>query len=328
MAAEHGRRNMGLTRFGTAAGVALWVWGAPGSTVCAQDEGPEADLSWVRSQGAESCPGPAALRENVSGRLGRDPFGPSAAITIEALVSRDGDEWSAVIHARSQRGELLGTRELESEAPSCESLGEAAALAIALMIDPEAAQRVARSGEKPVPPARPLLPAPEPPSWLDGRALAAVGLLPGLALGGVLSADVGLNQTFDLTAALLYLPEQETRKLDARFAFGLTTLSLGGCAQALGRKRLGLQLCATGLLGSIHAVVYDLEPTAPGDRVWVAAAAEARLHATIGRARISLGALGTLPFTRHRFKAMGQNDTIFRQNVVAIGGLLGLGVGF
>jgi hypothetical protein len=292
----------------------------------------EAELSWVRADGAETCADARAMRGAVQRRLGRDPFGTEGAISVEGQAAREGDTWVARIRARGPEGERLGARTLRSDAADCVSLGEAAALAVALVIDPEAVARVAR--ERPAaapaspPPARLGSRAAQPPAWLDARALLQAGLLPGLAPGFVLGAEVPLLAWLGVTVDLRYWPEQQTEAMDERFAFGLTAASLGPCFEALPGSRVGLSLCGLGQLGSIHAVVYDLEPTAPGDRLWAAAAAKVQLYAVLDRWRLVLAGTATAPFTRHRFKASGRDETIFRQDTVAFGGELGVGLRF
>jgi hypothetical protein len=75
-------------------------------------------------------------------------------------------------------------------------------------------------------------------------------------------------------------------------------------------------------------VVFELEPTVPGDRLWGALSAAAELHARIAsRFRISLAAQALAPLTRHRF-TVRTRGAVFRQTAVAPGAQLGVGVAF
>jgi hypothetical protein len=341
------RLDMRLARNGTC-GRPLWVtvvllavgWliSADGD---AQDVPSEAELSWVRAPGAESCADARSVREQVDRRLGRHVFGTRGAIAFEAEVSRAGSRWFARITARGSSGELLGARALESEALRCDSLVEAAGLAIALVIDPNAGDRVAQPPPPEPPdhrPARLATPPPlrsaartrhvDAPAWVDVRALLSAGLLPGLAPGVALGAELPMHSRLSASTELRYWPEQATRALDSRFAFGLTALALGLCLETLRGRALGLALCAAGQLGAIHAVVFDLPPTEPGQRFWAAASAKAQLYLPLGPTRISIALLGAAPITRHHFRAIGQDETIFRQSAVVAAGELGLGMRF
>jgi hypothetical protein len=117
-------------------------------------------LGWVRLAGAETCAGPRAVAEAVEKRLGRQVFvAPTRAdVAVEGRIERAGPSggWHATITLTDDRGAVLGTRELTSDAAECRALDARIALALALMIDPDAVS---------APPAPvPLPPAPEPPA--------------------------------------------------------------------------------------------------------------------------------------------------------------------
>jgi hypothetical protein len=163
---------------------------------------------------------------------------------------------------------------------------------------------------------------------VDARAVASAGLLPGIAPGLAIGMRAPLRDWLSAAADLYFWPEQETKLLGARFAFGLTAVALGACVVPVQAAPVGLEVCGGGWIGSVHAVVFELQPTAPGDRLWSAASASARLFVPIGPTRISLGVLGMTPFTRHRFVASGQDQTIFQQTTVTGSAELGLGLRF
>jgi hypothetical protein len=281
------------------------------------------------------------MRRAIAQRLGRDPFGHEPGPLIEAVASREGEVWKARISARTSAGELVGSRELGSRAATCESLAAAAALAIALVIDPEAVERAEamRTATKPVPTAPPAVaasrrdqppPARSPLAWVDLRAIASTGLLPGFAPGVTLGADLELARWLALSAALAYWPEQ---KADGRpngaVGVGLSAASLVACAEPVALPPFGTALCAGALLGSIHTVVYELIPTAPGDRLWSALSAGVRVYAPRETpVRVSLAFDALAPLTRHRFTVGGQPGTVFRQHALALSAQLGLGLHF
>jgi len=87
-----------------------------------------------------------------------------------------------------------------------------------------------------------------------------------------------------------------------------------------------MDFCGGALAGVMHAVVYTLEPTRPGDRFW--------LGVTFGgRARVRLfGPLvldflgqGIVPVTRYAFFAEGNGDPLWRQSAIAFSAQLGIG---
>lgn len=296
-----------------------------------------AELGWVRLEGAESCPDARAMREAIAKRLGRDPFDREAGPLIEAVASRSEQGWQARISARAAGGELVGSRELGSRAERCESLAEAAALAIALVIDPEAVEGVERARQTPAEPPPQAAPAPfvapapaaSPLAWVDLRAIASGGLLPGFAPGITLAAELELARWLALSAALAYWPEQKTDAPGGAAAFGLSAGSLAACAEPVRLEALGAALCAGALLGSIHTVVYELIPTGPGDRLWGAFSAGARVYAPRAELlRVSFALDALAPLTRHRFTVRGHEDSVFRQPTLALSAQLGIGLHF
>ena len=142
------------------------VW-APSSARA--DSHRTSSLSWVELPGAEACGGAPAIARAVEERLGRRAIvSPSEAeVSIEARAERSGHPalWHAVVQLRDPDGRLLGSREFNSAADDCSELRSTVALAMALMIDPDAVLR-ART-EPPAASAPPAAvnppPAPEPP---------------------------------------------------------------------------------------------------------------------------------------------------------------------
>lgn len=123
-------------------------------------KGTTATLGWARLDGAEDCIGTQELAQAVDKLLGRSVFvSPSAAeLAVEGRVEKkaDGSGFRAVLSVANVSGESLGTRELETEG-ACSGLNESVALAIALMVDPDA--ELGKSTAPPKPPVE----APKPP---------------------------------------------------------------------------------------------------------------------------------------------------------------------
>jgi hypothetical protein len=293
-------------------------------------------LSWVRDDAAAGCPDAAAVEALVGSRLGDDPFRRTPTQFIEATVTREAQTLSVTIAMRSADGKLMGSRTLTSTSGDCRSIANAAALTIAILIDPEALMR------PPAPPPTPP-PAPEPPTVASapragpgGRvtvlAEAARGLLPQASLGVALSATVDLGRRAAIGIAGAFLPERRTTSPNASFAFGLSTGELDGCVVPLAAGALGLrgELCAGVSAGLLHAVVYQPTPLAPGQRWTFAATQLVRLVIPLFRAGVlEAGAALAEPFPRRAFFVEGLPtgmDTVFTQPAWALTGFVGLGL--
>lgn len=324
----------------------------------ARAAGPEpVRFSWVRGEGAEGCADQQRIAEQVSARLGKSPFSADAPRSIEAVVSRAEHGYRAVIFVRGDGAGPVGTREIGSEAVGCGSIEAASVLAIALAIDPDAALRPPEPTPRPAPPAplpAPAAPLPAPPlpapfvmaprpiapprtpvaprdrlgfSGLALRVGAGFGLLPQITPGVALAGHVSLGSRVDLTAEALWMPEARTD--DARFAFGLTALSLGACFVPVRADSVDLAACAALWGGALHAVVFDLEPASPGDYPWVAASAAPRLRVRLGpHVHLEAGAHLLFPITRPPFTVSGWKDPVFRQSPLAVLPFVGLGANF
>ncbi|MFT3768837.1 MAG: hypothetical protein QM820_25615 [Minicystis sp.] len=333
------------------------------------DAGPEpVRFAWVRAEGADACASQEQIAERVTARLGKSPFAEVAARSIEAIVSRAEHGFRAGIYVRGKHGALAGSRELTSEALDCATIEAASVLAIALAIDPEASTRPAAAAPSAAPPtaapnavtpapdamtpavlqpapsasisappsitASPPAPRSPPPSSdrLGGSGLAlraglGLGLLPAPAPGVSLAGHFALTRSAQITAEALFLPEARTS--DGRFGFGLTALSVGACVVAFGGSAADLAACGSIWGGALHAVVYDLQPTAPGDYAWAGAAATPRLRVRIApHVHAEVGAHVLVPITRRPFVVSGWADPVFRQAPVTVLPFAGLGVNF
>jgi hypothetical protein len=101
-------------------------------------------LAWVRGAGAEDCPSATELQRDVEQRIGHRVFDSSAALSIEVSVRRDETNSIPIrrteIHVRDEQGHAVGERTLASSESDCRSLFSSTALAIALLVDPEATE--------------------------------------------------------------------------------------------------------------------------------------------------------------------------------------------
>jgi hypothetical protein len=98
-------------------------------------------LSWTRNRGAEHCPALQEIARRVDSLLGRPAFvEPSRARwLIEAAIEPSASNgWRVVIRLATSVDEPLGTRELEVNKSDCNAAANSAALAIAIMMAPDA----------------------------------------------------------------------------------------------------------------------------------------------------------------------------------------------
>lgn len=136
------------------------------ATASAQPPPPKAKtatLGWARLDGAEKCIGTQELARSVETLLGRATFvsAADAELAVEGRVEKKKEGgFRAVLSISTAKGEGQGTRELDVSG-ECSELNEPVALAIALLIDPDA-----ELGVKPLPPKivdPPRAPPPPPP---------------------------------------------------------------------------------------------------------------------------------------------------------------------
>jgi hypothetical protein len=125
-------------------------------------------LDYRRLAGAEPCPTKPELEAQVREILRRTPFARKAPRSVRCVLRGDKAGLAARVQLLDSRsGRVLGVRELSGTGPSCEELGGAVALAIALAIDPLARPprpppSATVTATPPLPPA-PVTPPPPPP---------------------------------------------------------------------------------------------------------------------------------------------------------------------
>jgi hypothetical protein len=293
-------------------------------------------LSWVRNDAAADCPDAAAIEAQVASRLGDNPFRRTATQFIEAVITRQAETLQATIAMRSTDGKLMGSRTLASTSGDCRSIANAAALTIAILIDPDALMRPAVPPPS-LPPRSPL-PSPSPTGGIgpSGRvtilAEGSWGLLPRPALGIALAATVEVGRRAAIGITGTFLPERRTSAPNDGFAFGLSTGELDGCfvPVAGGSAAVRAELCGGLSAGLLHAVVYAPAPLDPGQRWAFAATQLMRLVIPLFRAGVlETGAELAEPFPRRSFFVEGQPagmDTVFTQPALAVTGFVGLGL--
>jgi hypothetical protein len=179
----------------------------------------QASLEVARRPGAESCLSESELRRAVTEILGYASFQKSAHRKVTCLLSASGGEFHARIELKDTRThKRLGVRELSSSGASCEALGPAVALAIALAIDPLAQPPAALAlAVRPVPPA-PATSVATPPDVSSGE-LAQASTAAGAAVASpapmALAASASKSQATPTPRAPPRVPSVALSAVDA-----------------------------------------------------------------------------------------------------------------
>ncbi len=303
---------------------------------------PGVRLSWVRGPSAVGCPDASTIETDTVRRLGHNPFAGQPTSFIEALVTREMESYRVTILMRDAQGKLLGSRVLTSGASDCQTLATAAALTIAILIDPDA---VARSSAEapPKPPAGPppALPstdkaAADPPAGgRAGRAtamgIAGRGLLPRTALGAGLALTLDVGRYGAVGTIVGLFPDQRSRISGGDFGFGLSSAQFLGCF-ARSNPMIRWEVCAGGMVSALHVVVYAAVPEDPGEKWAVGVTAMARsIIKLVGPAVLEVSLSATDVWPRRTFVVAGRPpgaDTVFTQGAVALAASIGVGVGW
>ncbi len=320
---------------------AMILHAAAGTAAPTQRDLGGAHLSWVRTPAASSCPDAAHVEADVTRRLGVSPFSAPPKTSLEVTVSRNDDIWKADIEMRGADGASTGSRTVTSDAATCASLTAAAGLAIALMINPDALlapdpqpAATPTSAPPPVPEPTPHRVEISPPRAVTGAvevsAVAAARVLPQMAAGIELRANIDVAPRTFVSVSGLLLPEQQASRTDGDVRFGITWATLGPCYRPLATSSWEVAGCASLVAGAMHVVVATPTPDEVGQRFYWGGTAGARLTfvPSAGWELVARADLIT-PFNRRTFVVEHDRPrraaTVFTQP--ALGALFSLGIG-
>jgi hypothetical protein len=310
----------------------------------------EVALNWVAP---ESCPDSQTILERVEGLVGQAVrASPTALFSIEARVSRDdGPAWT--LHMSFRGGENPTSRTVT--AATCDELADAAALFVALAIDPNLpvagrpassesgdgrGAAAAASATTPVVPLSPGAearaargpqpePAPRPPLRVHVGALESIWFqrLPGVAPGLVLFTGLS-RYRWRVSAELGFYPEQHADAPNGRTGGDLWLASAElNLAYALTQSRVQLAPYFGLELEWIHGAGTGQLRRDQGSTALVAFNTGARLEYSVSRRWALLArAKGSAPFSRPSFYT---GDTeVFRPSWLGIEIGLGAAVSF
>jgi len=322
-------------------------------------------LSFVRGAGAEGCPSKRDLGSEVSARLGHSPFDPSAPRSIEILTEATPEGYRSVVSALDRDGKLLGRRVLLSDEPSCAPIFSATALAVALLIDPEAAlsrdstanEAVGRFETDDVPqpppvatPAPTLTPPPSPsppsrtrtsdtppppPARETGSAMAGVDV--GLAFGLVpeVSPSVGIfvdgrpDPLWGFVASAQYVSSAPVESDEAALDVSLTTFGLAVTLSLFETRAFRFASDLGLLAGALHVGVREGQAIDSGDHAFIGANLGLRAEVrVINGLFLTTRVGGVVPFVSRGLFVEGAEAPIWREPAVAGTATLGLGWAF
>jgi hypothetical protein len=312
------------------------------------DDKKTSSLSWTRLEGAETCVGTRDLAQRVEGLLGRAAIVSAARadLSIEGRVERHPPSgFRATIVVAKSSGEILGKRELASEKPDCRLLDEPVAIAMALMIDPDALSRPpATPAPAPAPREAPrvvvqertvivAVPADPPskpePTRLEGYASAAMGIGATPLAGGFLIGVTLDPPRFPLVegnVSLLFSKASGAGAAGVRFAHFEAGAFV--CPLASNRSLLQASLCAGGQAGFVSSTGTDLDYTKDHLEPQVNAAARGRFGIWTYPFAFTLGATLSVPLLRNTYvygPAGGPKVTLFE--ALPVGGTFDLSIG-
>lgn len=233
------------------------------------------------------CSDAPRFAESVAARTPR--IRPADARDVDTVQMRvEGTRGSFVIVPKG--GEASAPRTLEGA--TCEEIVAALGLAVALVFDPDAADKPASAakGEAPLPPPPARVPA--PPATMAPPSLRPPLPPPRVALG-LYATVAGAN---DLPLGAMAFGELLSRRMSARLAFGFQRASVDVAARTadftwgmivpdmcpirLVNEPLELTPCLGMALGVIEAEPQDIAGAASFTRAWIAPKplVRARLH--------------------------------------------------
>jgi|GEM_PF-6359220 len=318
---------------------------------------PSYAFAWVRAEGAEECPTARVVVTEVERRLGRPVFSATADRSFEVEVTRFGKTYRSDVYVRDVAGHIIGHRSLQSDEPGCSALVNATALAIALVIDPEAAahepppstgvaafEPPVATPPPPTPPAPPPTPPPAPaaveqpaparppptPLTASLRAHLTFGLAGATSPGFELSFSARPSKSWGVAIAGSYTLSQTASRGIGSLDLGLTRASALLTFDAASSERVRLVLAAGPSLGAFHVAVRTPAPvTSPGDYWFAGLELGARLQVAVTKGIFfELGGAGLVPLARQEFLVLGQNEPVWRQPLLAGLGFLGAGALF
>jgi hypothetical protein len=280
---------------------------AASDTVKAQaDERSEPVLAALQLVPTKTCADEATVRRMVEEILERPVFvsGGQAELAVEVRFDSVSGGWEA--HLRlSERGELVGERDLVSAEASCGALTGPAALVIALMVDAHRPRLTLRAlPPPPPPPPAPVANEASPRKWGMRTAVQArgsYGALPGAALGLGLGSVLRPPAGIPVQVSFTLWPTADSREEGVGGRFRLWHAGLGVCPGWEGGDAR-LAICSGVQVGQLEGAGVGLSRAEEPRHIWVHAHAVADLGVRLaGPLGVNVSAGIAVPFHRPDF---------------------------
>lgn len=313
-----------------------------------------ASLSWVRPPEAEECVSTRALARAVDERLGRRVIvsASEADLSVEGSVERVADppSYRAVVTLRDADGRSLGSREISSTGPGCDSLRAPLAVVIAVLIDPEATLSPRKPAPPAPPPPPPPAPAPAPTASAPPRpcpppppdpwqasawagAVTGLGMLPSIGIGATVGARITPPRFWGIELyGTFWAPQRRAVDRGASVSFALAYGGIGLCPIALGSAGVAFSACLGARFGSLRATPSGFDVERPHEQLVADVTATGRLTIPFTRRFGVLVGLAVAAATRRddvRYEGpSGAEVSLFRPAPVSAAGDLAFGVRF
>ncbi|AUX20795.1 hypothetical protein SOCEGT47_012690 [Sorangium cellulosum] len=313
----------------------------PASALAAPAEPRAVDLRWEAPDG---CPPADEVRSEIARLLGASEQHPP--IEVEIAVARAG---GARLRLDLRiRAPSPGERVIRGD--DCASMSRAAALIVAMSIDPDAVARnaAAQPAAQPAPPpavAAPVAGAPRPPPAAAVRPPAAAerdlegalwlsahieqALVPAVGIG--LAAGGGIRSGWlraDGAAGVVPSSSSRIAGMAAGAEFQLWFLEVDACARAL-ERHLSVYVCALGrqhwLLARGREVDEAFARTAPIFAAGLGTLVERRFA---GPLRVEGALHAVVPLRRPRFVVENLEGAVYRPPAAGLSARLGLALAF
>ncbi len=261
----------------------------------------------TRGAGAVDCPDATTLKQLVQVLGQREVTTTSTApnaLVVHVSFERNAAGYSALLHTR---GSQSGTRALSDIGPGCQSLAEALAVVIAIVLDGE-------QGKVPALPPAPSVSATSAPRLpprthreLRGGAEALGGITVALleapvAMGGG-GLTLNLGNRLDFLLGGVALQHDQVADNEGEVTLSLAAGMVRGCAAATRQEGNALYLCAASLVGSLQGsgagfAIHHPEQRLLYSAVGLGPAGQGTLG---GGTSWWLGAMAVVPLVRHGF---------------------------
>ncbi len=272
---------------------------------------PSPALSVSRGPGADDCPDAEGLSARIAFIRGAAAPADEDGYRVSFMRSTEG------LRAEIASAESSAPRVLNDAASNCAALAQATSVTLALLFDADAQSRApapavpaalapaapARTDPESAP-AAPKAPSASEPSTLGARVGAAAGVLGGVtaALSPLISLELELHGTrWRAIAGASFAPGVTHALAPGRVQQALFAASLHACFAPWSNGALQLDLCASGMVGRVHARAQGFDESTDAARAWPAFGLELRLGRAPSALGLELSAALLVPLLRQDF---------------------------